>query len=172
MFYIFGKLPYICNVKQKQIITETFLKETKVTKTQTKSRDMKVILQGGFTYRADYMINEEAYAKLLSAAETFGYDNASAMLGLYLESKVNNHKGFDKYAMMMLKNSRISFETHFPSNFVTIIACVTDCEAEVDPRHDRYEDVKAQLDAAFTWRVDILNFIGGELDANGIIDKE
>lgn len=34
MFYIFGKLPYICNVKQKQIITETFLKETKITKYQ------------------------------------------------------------------------------------------------------------------------------------------
>ena len=38
MFAIFGQLPYICNVKQKQIIIETFLKETKITKTQTKSR--------------------------------------------------------------------------------------------------------------------------------------
>ena len=172
MFYIFGKLPYICNVKQKQIITETFLKETKITKTQTKSRDMKVILQGGSTYRADYMINEEAYAKLLSAAETFGKDNAAAMLGLYLESKVNNLKGFDKYAMMMLKNSIISFETHFPSNFVTITACAKECEAEVDPLHERYEDVKAQLEGAFRWRVDILDFIGGELDAPVIRNKE
>ena len=50
---------------------------------------MKVILQGGFTYRADFMIKEEAYAKLLSAAETFGNDNASAMLGLYLENDVH-----------------------------------------------------------------------------------
>ena len=100
------------------------MKETKLTKTRTKSRDMKVILQGGFTYRADYMINEEAYAKLLSAADTFGKDNADAMLVLYLESKINNRRGFDKYAMMMLKNSKISFETHFPSNFVTITACV------------------------------------------------
>lgn len=133
---------------------------------------MKVILQGGFTYRADYMINEEAYAKLLSVAETFGKDNASAMLGLYLERKINPLKGVDKYAMMMLKNSITSFETHFPSNFVTIIACVTDCEAVVDTRHDRYEDIKAQLDAAFTWRVDILNFIGGELDCGDIVDKE
>ena len=126
---------------------------------------MKVILQGGFTYRADYMINGKAYAKLLSAAETFGKDKASAMLGLYIESKVNNLKGFNKYAMMMLKNSKISFETHFPSNFVTITAYVTDCEAEVDPCHDRYEDVTEQLEVAFRWRVDILDFIGGELDA-------
>ena len=133
---------------------------------------MKVILQGGFTYRADYMINEEAYAKLLSAAETFGNDNVSAMLGLYLESKVHNNKGIDKYAMMMLKNSIISFETHFPSNFVTITACARECEAEVDPRHERYEEVKKTLDIAFTWRVDILNFIRGELDASDIIDKE
>ena len=122
---------------------------------------MQVIIKGGFTYRADYMINEEAYAKLLSAAETFGNDNASAMLSLYLESNV--HK---------LKNSITSFETHFPSNFVTIISCVTDCEAEVDPRHDRYEDIKAQLDDAFKWRVDILNFISGELDCGDIINKE
>ena len=148
------------------------MKETKITKTQTKSRDMKVILQGGFTYRADYMIEEEAYAKLLSAGETFGKDKASAMLGLYLESKVNNLKGVDKYAMMMLKNSRISFETHFPSNFVTITACAKECEAVVDPLHERYEDVKAQLEGAFKWRVDILDFIGGELDANGIIEEE
>lgn len=32
MFSIFGHFPYICNVKQKQIIIETFLKETKITK--------------------------------------------------------------------------------------------------------------------------------------------
>lgn len=38
MFSIFGQLLYICNVKQKQINIETFLKETKITKTQTKSR--------------------------------------------------------------------------------------------------------------------------------------
>ena len=133
---------------------------------------MKVILQGGSTYRADYMINEEAYAKLLSAAETFGKDNAAAMLGLYLESKVNNLKGFDKYAMMMLKNSIISFETHFPSNFVTITACARECEAEVDPLHEKYEDVIEQLEGAFRWRVDILDFIGGELDAPVIRNKE
>ena len=133
---------------------------------------MKVILQGGFTYRADYIINEEAYAKLLSAAETFGKNNASAMLSLYLESKVNNLKGFDKYAMMMLKNSIISFETHFPSNFVTITACARECEAVVDPLHEKYEDVIKQLEGAFRWRVDILDFISGELDCGDIINKE
>lgn len=133
---------------------------------------MIVPFQGGFTYRAEYMINEEAYPKLLSAAKTFGNDNASAMLDLYLESKVNNLKGFDKYAMMMLKNSIISFETHFPSNFVTITACAKECEAEVDPLHERYEDVKAQLDGAFEWRVDILDFIRSELYEIGTGDEE
>ena len=96
MFSIFGHLPYICNVKQKQIYIETFLKETKITKTQTKSRDMKVNLQEGFTYKAEYLINEEAYAKLLSAAGTFGKDHASTMLGLYLERNVHNLNGVDK----------------------------------------------------------------------------
>ena len=95
VFYI-RDLPYICNVKQKQIYIETFLKETKITKTQTKSRDMKVILQGGFTYKAEYLIKEEAYAKLLSAAGTFGNHNASAMLGLYIERNVHNLNGVDK----------------------------------------------------------------------------
>lgn len=66
---------------------------------------MQVIIKGGFTYTAEFLIKEEAYAKLLSAAETFGKDNASAMLGLYLESQVHNLKDVDKYAMMMLKDS-------------------------------------------------------------------
>lgn len=129
---------------------------------------MKVIIKEGFTYTADYMINEEVYAKLLSAAETFGKDNASAMLGLYLESKVRNLKGVDKYAMMMLKKSHISFETHFPSNFVTITAVGSECEADVES----YLDATEQLEGAFRYRVDILDFIRGELDADNIIDKE
>ena len=133
---------------------------------------MQVIIKGGFTYRAEFLIMEEAYAKLLSAAETFGTDNASAMLGLYLESKVHSLKGVDKYAMMMLKNSYISFETHFPSNFVTITACARECEAVVDPLHEKYEDVNTQLEGAFKWRVDILDFISGELDCGDIIDNE
>ena len=123
---------------------------------------MIVPFQGGFTYRAEYMINEEAYPKLLSAAKTFGNDNASAMLDLYLDSNVHNIKDFDKYDRL-LKNSTISFETHFPSNFVAIIVCVTDSEVEVDLNHDTYEEVKTTLDRVFRWRVDILNFIRGEL---------
>lgn len=137
---------------------------------------MQVIIKEGFTYRAEFLIKEEAYAKLLSAAETFGKDNADAMLSLYLESKVHNHKGVSKYAMMMLKNSTTSFETHFPSNFVTITVYARECEAEVDPcskdEHEKYEDVNTQLDDAFRWRLDILDFISGELDASDIIDKE
>lgn len=137
---------------------------------------MEVIIKGGFTYTAEFLIKEEAYAKLLSAAETFGKDNASAMLGLYIESKVHNLKDVDKYAMMMLKDSIISFETHFPSSFVTITASARECEANVDPFKDeqeRYEEVTKQLEGAFRWRVvDVLDFIDGELDCNDIINKE
>lgn len=133
---------------------------------------MQVIIKEGFIYKAEFLIKEEAYAKLLSAAETFGDYNASFMLGLYIESQVHNLKDVNKYAMMMLKDSRISFETHFPSNFVTITACARECEALVDPLHERYEDVKEQLEGAFKWRVDILEFISGELDCGNIINKE
>ena len=133
---------------------------------------MIVPFQGGFTYRAEYMINEEAYPKLLSAAKTFGNDNASAMLGLYLDSNVHNIKDFDKYDRLFLKNSTISFETHFPSNFVVIIVCVTDSEVEVDPNHDTYEEVKTTLDRVFRWRVDILDFIRSELYEIGTVDEE
>ena len=132
---------------------------------------MIVPFQGGFTYRADCMINEEAYPKLLSAAKTFGNDNASAMLDLYLDSNVHNIKDFDKYDRL-LKNSTISFETHFPSNFVAIIVCVTDSEVEVDPNHDTYEEVKTTLDRVFRWRVDILDFIRSELYEIGTVDEE
>ena len=132
---------------------------------------MLVPFQGGFTYRAEYKINEEAYPKLLSAAKTFGNDNASAMLGLYLDSNVHNIKDFDKYDRL-LKNSTISFETHFPSNFVAIIVCVTDSEVEVDPNHDTYEEVKTTLDRVFRWRVDILDFIRSELYEIGTVDEE
>ena len=133
---------------------------------------MIVPFQGGFTYRADYMINKEAYLKLLSAAKTFGNDNASAMLGLYLDSNVHNIKDFDKYDKLFLKNSTISFETHFPSNFVAIIVCATDSEVEVDPNRDTYEEVKTTLDRVFRWRVDILDFIRSELYEIGTVDEE
>lgn len=133
---------------------------------------MIVPFQGGFTYRAEYMINEEAYPKLLSAAKTFGNDNASAMLGLYLDSNVHNIKDFDKYDRLFLKNNTISFETHFPSNFVAIIVCVTDSEVKVDPNHDTYEEVKTTLDRVFRSKVDILDFIRSELYEIGTVDEE
>lgn len=120
---------------------------------------MQVIIKEGFTYKAEFMIKEEAYAKLLSTAEAFGMNNASTILDLYLESKVHNLKGVDK----LLKNSKISFETHLTSNFVAIIVCVTDSEVEVDPNHDTYEEVKTTLDRVFRFRVDILDFIRSEL---------
>ena len=44
---------------------------------------MQVIIKGGSTDRAEFLIKEEADAKLL----------ASAILSLYLESKADNHKG-------------------------------------------------------------------------------
>lgn len=132
---------------------------------------MKVILQEGFTYKAEFLIKEEAYAKLLSAAKTFGNQNISAMLDLYIERQVHNLKNVDKYAMMMLKDSIISFETHFPSNFVTITACARECEAVVDFLNEKY-DVIEQLENAFRLKVDILTFISGEFDCGDIKEKE
>lgn len=133
---------------------------------------MQVIIKGGFTYTAEFLIKEEAYSRLLSAAKTFGKDNADAMLGLYIESKVNVLKIVDRNAMIILKNSTISCETHFPSNFVTITACVRDCDAEVDHWHEMYEYVKTTLDASFRRRFDNLLFIHGKLDASHIIEEE
>lgn len=132
---------------------------------------MRVILQEGFTYKAEFLIKEEAYAKLLSAAKTFGNQDVSAMLGLHIERQVHNLKYVDKYAMMMLKDSIISFETHFPSNFVTITACARECEAVVDSLHEKY-DVIEQLENAFRLKVDILTFISGEFDCGDIKEKE
>ena len=177
MFSIFGHLPYICNVKQKQIYIETFLKETKLTKTQTKSRDMKVILKEGFTYRADFLINEEAYTKLLSAAETFGNYNASAMLDLYIESKVHNLKDINnKYILKMLKESTISFRTFFPSNHVNIEIYGAKSLVEVNPCLngflERLRDIENQLAREFKLKTGILEFIGGEFDCGDIINKE
>ena len=133
---------------------------------------MQVIIKGGFTYKADFVIKEEAYAKLLSVAETFGNDNASAMLGLYIESKVHNLKDVDEYAMMLLKNSTISFETYFPSNFVTITACAREFEVYVDPFQESFEYVNTQLEGALGWRVDILKLISGELKCGDIVTKD
>ena len=49
---------------------------------------MQVIIEGDFTYTAEFLINEEAYAKLLSAAETFGKDNATMLPLRYMVPEV------------------------------------------------------------------------------------
>lgn len=95
---------------------------------------MQVIIKGGFTYTAEFLIKEEAYAKLLSAAETFGKDNASAMLGLYLENDVHNLKKIgNRCILKMLKESTISFRTFFPSNHVTISVYGNESKVDIDP---------------------------------------
>ena len=133
---------------------------------------MQAITKGGFIYTAEFMIKEEAYSRLLSTAKTFGKDKAEAMLGLYIESKANVLKIVDRNARIILKNSTISCETHFPSNFVTITACVGDYDAEVDHLHEMYEHVKTTLDTSFRRRFDNLRFINGELEYVSIKNKE
>ena len=87
---------------------------------------MEVIIEGGFTYTAEFLIKDEAYAKLVSAAEMFGEDNVDDMLGFYLEDYVHDLKDINnkdinnKYILKMLRESTISFRTFFPSNHVTI----------------------------------------------------
>ena len=138
---------------------------------------MEVIIEGGFNYIAEFLIKEEAYAKLLSAAETFGVDNVGDMLGLYLEEDVHNLKGIDnKYILKMLKESRIGFRTFFPSNHVTIEVSGPESLVEVD--HclkgfiERQQDIEHQLAREFKSKTGILEFISGELDCNDIINKE
>ena len=107
----------------------------------------------------------------MSVAKTSGNDNALAILDLCLNDNIHNVRDFDKYDRL-LKNSTISFETHFPSNFVAIIVCATDSEMEVDPNHDTYEEVKTTLDRVFRWRVDILDFIRSEFYEIGAGEEE
>lgn len=138
---------------------------------------MQVIIEGGFTYTAEFLIKEEAYAKLLSAAETFGNDNASAMLDLYLENDVPNLKGINnRYILKMLKESTISFRTFFPSNHVTIKVYGPESLIEVDPclegGIERQQDIEHQLAREFKLKTGILEFISGELDCYDIIYKE
>ena len=138
---------------------------------------MQVIIKGGFTYTAEFLIKEEAYAKLLSAAETFGKDNASAMLGLYLENDVHNLKKIgNRCILKMLKESTISFRTFFPSNHVTIKVYGPESLIEVDPclegGIERQQDIEHQLAREFKLKTGILEFISGELDCYDIINKE
>lgn len=138
---------------------------------------MQVIIEGGFTYTAEFLINEEAYAKLISAAETFGEDNADDMLGLYLEDYVHNLNDINnKYILKMLKESTISFTTFFPSNHVTIEVSGPEILVEVNPCSkgflERLQDIENQLAREFKLKTGILKFISGELGCGDIIDKE
>lgn len=138
---------------------------------------MQVIIKGGFTYTAEFLIKEEAYAKLISAAETFGEDNVDDMLGFYLEDYVHNLKDINnKYILKMLKESTISFRTFFPSNHVTIKVDGPESLIEVDPclegGIERQQDIEHQLAREFKLKTGILEFISGELDCYDIINKE
>ena len=129
---------------------------------------MQVIIKGGFTYTAEFLIKEEAYAKLLSAAETFGKDNASAMLSLYLENDVHNLKGINnRYILRMLKESTISFRTFFPSNHVTISVYGNESKVDIDPNlkeyRERHQEIADLLAREFKLKTDLLEFISGEL---------
>ena len=138
---------------------------------------MQVIIKGGFTYTAEFLIKEEAYAKLISAAETFGEDNVDDMLGFYLENYVHNLKDINnKYILKMLKESTISFRTFFPSNHVTINVDGPESLIEVNPclegAIERQQDIEHQLALEFKLKTGILEFISGELDCYDIINKE
>ena len=137
---------------------------------------MQVIIKSGFTYTAEFLIKEEAYAKLLSAAETFGKDNASAMLGLYLEKDVHNLKDINnKYILKMLKESTISFRTFFPSNHVTISVYGNESKVDIDPNlkeyRERHQEIADLLAREFKLKTNLLEFISGELYGD-IINKE
>lgn len=138
---------------------------------------MQVIIKGGFTYTAEFLIKEEAYAKLLSAAETFGNYNASAMLGLYLENYAHNLKGIDnKYILKMLKESTMEFRTFFPSNHVTISVYGHESLVDIAPClkefWERHQDIAVQFAREFKLKTGLLEFISGELDCGVIINKE
>lgn len=138
---------------------------------------MQVIIKGGFTYTAEFFIKEEAYAKLISAAKTFGKDNAGAMLGNYLENEVHNLKGIDnKYILKMLKESTISFRTFFPSNHVTISVYGNESKVDIDPNlkeyRERHQEIADMLAREFKYKTDILKFISGELYGDIIYKEE
>ena len=138
---------------------------------------MQVIFRGGFIYRAEFLIKEEAYAKLISAAETFGKDSADAMLSLYLENDVHNLKDIDnKYILKMLKESTISFRTFFPSNHVTISVCGHEISVDIEPKlekfSERHQEIADLLAREFKLKTDVLEFISSEIDLSDIINKE
>lgn len=138
---------------------------------------MKVIIKGVFTYTAEFFIKEEAYAKLVSAAQTFGNDNAAAMLGLYLENEVDKLQDIKNRncVLSMLCKSTIQFKTFFPSNHVTISVYGQDGLFYIDDyykgKSQRHQEVAAQIAREFRLRSGILEFISGGLNCGDILDK-
>ena len=142
---------------------------------------MQVIIKGGFTYTAEFIIKEEAYAKLLSDAKTFGEDNVDAMLGLYLEKYVKNIQtnAYDtphKFIKKILYESTIQFKTFFPSNHVTMTLNGCDGLLFIHPHYTeqrkRIQLIADQFAIEFRFRDCILKFISGELKCGDIVDKE
>lgn len=138
---------------------------------------MKVIIKGGFTYTAEFLIKKDAYAKLLSAAETFGKDSAAAMLCLYLEKDVHNLKKIgNRCILKMLKESTISFRTFFPSNHVTISVYGNESKVDIDPNlkeyRERHQEIADLLAREFKLKTDLLEFISGELYGDIIYKEE
>ena len=139
---------------------------------------MKGIIKWVFTYTAEFLIKEEAYAKLIAAAQTFGEDNAAAMLGLYLENEVNKLQDIKtrNCVLSMLCQSTIQFKTFFPSNYVTISVYGQDGLFYIDDyykeKSQRHQEVAAQIAREFRLRSGILEFISGGLNCGDILDKE
>lgn len=139
---------------------------------------MKVIIKGDFTYTAEFLIKEEAYAKLIAAAQTFGNDNAAAMLCLYFENEINKLQDTKNRncVLSMLCESSIHFKAFFPSNYVTISVYGQDGLFYIDDyykeKSQRHQEVAAQIAREFRLGSGILEFISGELNCGDILDKE
>lgn len=146
---------------------------------------MQVIIKGGFTYTAEFFIKEEAYAKLISAAKTYGKDKADAILCFYLKNEVYNLRGICykykrilkyKYIFKMLIDSTISFRTFFPSNHVTISVYGNESKEDIDPNlkeyRERHQEIADLLAREFKLNTDRIEFISGELNFGDILDKE
>ena len=138
---------------------------------------MEVIIEGCFVYTAEFFIKEEAYAKLISAAETSGKDSADAMLGHYLENYAHDLKSIgNKYILKMLKESTMEFRTFFPSNHVTISVYGPESLVDIDPclkeSWEWHQDIAALFAREFKFKPGILEFISGELDCGNIVGKD
>lgn len=138
---------------------------------------MQVIIKEGFTYKAEFLIKEEVYAKLISAAKAFGKDKADAMLVFFLEYEARNLKGLGyKYILKMLRESTISLRAFFPSNHVTISVYGNESKVDIDPNlkeyRERHQEIADMLAQELKLKTDLLEFISGELYGDIIYKEE